>query len=235
MDSREQKDPQSSLLPSDLPVTRLPPAAWGLWQVAASGAVGTAAAVVIALATPVDATYGVLLGWDVGTLVYLLWVWQLNRGLDSEGTAEAAVREDPTRPVTDVILLVAAVASLAAVIYAVADAGHSSGAAQALKLTLGISSIANSWFLVHTLFAMRYAREYYVDEDGGIDFNTADPPVWTDFAYLSFTIGMTFQVSDTDLQTSELRRLALRQMLISYLFGAVIIAIAINLVAGLGK
>jgi uncharacterized membrane protein len=59
--------------------------------------------------------------------------------------------------------------------------------------------------------------------------------VWTDFAYLSFTIGMTFQVSDTDLQTSVLRRLALRQMLISYLFGAVIIAITINLVAGLGK
>jgi uncharacterized membrane protein len=59
--------------------------------------------------------------------------------------------------------------------------------------------------------------------------------VWTDFAYLSFTIGMTFQVSDTDLQTSALRRLALRQSLISYLFGAVIIAITINLVAGLSN
>jgi uncharacterized membrane protein len=82
---------------------------------------------------------------------------------------------------------------------------------------------------------MKYAREYYVDQDGGIDFNMAQPPVWTDFAYLSFTIGMTFQVSDTDLQTTALRRLALRHMLISYLFGAVIIAITINVVAGLGK
>ena len=235
MDSREQRDPQSSLVRSDLPLHRLPRKAWGLWHVAASGAVGTAVAVATAIGTPVNATYGVLLGWDVGALVYLVWVWQLNRGLDSEATAQAAVREDPTQPVTDVILLVAAVASLVAVIYAIADAGQSSGAAQALKLTLGITSIASSWFLVHTLFTMRYAREYYVDEDGGIDFNTADPPVWTDFAYLSFTIGMTFQVSDTDLQTSVLRRLALRQMLISYLFGAVIIAITINLVAGLGK
>jgi uncharacterized membrane protein len=80
---------------------------------------------------------------------------------------------------------------------------------------------------------MMYARQYYTDEDGGIDFNSDEPPVWTDFAYVAFTIGMTFQVSDTDLQTPALRRLALRQMLISYLFGAVIIAITINLVAGL--
>jgi uncharacterized membrane protein len=61
----------------------------------------------------------------------------------------------------------------------------------------------------------------------------ASAPVWSDFAYLAFTIGMTFQVSDTDLQTSALRRIALRHMLVSYLFGAVIIAVTINLLAGL--
>jgi uncharacterized membrane protein len=143
------------------------------------------------------------------------------------------VREDPTRPIVDVILLVASVASLAAVVYTIADANNASGVAKALQVALGITSIASSWFLVHTLFTTMYAREYYIDEDGGIDFNMDQPPVWTDFAYLSFTMGMTFQVSDTDLQTSALRRLALRQMLISYLFGAVIIAITINLVAGL--
>jgi uncharacterized membrane protein len=204
-------------------------------QVATSAAVGTVVAVVIAVGTPVNATYGVLLGWDVGTLVYLLWVWHLNRRLDGEGTAAAAVREDPTRPVTDVIQLVAAVASLVAVVYTIADASGSTGAGKAARIVLGVASITCSWFLVHTLFTMMYAREYYIDEDGGIDFNTAEPPVWADFAYLSFTIGMTFQVSDTDLETTALRRLALRHMLISYLFGAVIIAITINLVAGLSK
>jgi uncharacterized membrane protein len=235
MDSRAETGRQYSGGESDLPVHRLPRSARGLWQVAGSGAVGTAVAVAVALGTAVDATYGVLLGWDVGTVVYLLWVWHLNRKLDSEATAAAAVREDPTRPVTDVILLVAAVGSLLAVVYTIADAAHSSGAGQPLRVALGVTSIASSWFLVHTLFTMMYAREYYVDQDGGIDFNTTHPPVWTDFAYLSFTIGMTFQVSDTDLQTSALRRLALRQMLISYLFGAVIIAITINLVAGLER
>jgi uncharacterized membrane protein len=195
--------------------------------------VGIAVAVVIAVATPVDAKYGVLLGWDIGAALYVVWVWHLNRRLDSEATAEAAVREDPTRVVRDVILLVAAVASLAAVIYTIADAAHSSGTGQLLRVALGIASIAASWFLIHTLFTTMYDRQYYIHQDGGIDFNMEDPPIWTDFAYLSFTIGMTFQVSDTNLETTALRRLALRQMFIAYLFGAVIIAITINLVAGL--
>jgi len=88
---------------------------------------------------------------------------------------------------------------------------------------------------VHTLFTTTYARAYFSADDGGIAFNMDRTPVWSDFAYLAFTVGMTFQVSDTDLQTSLLRRIALRHMLISYLFGAVIIAVTINLVAGLTK
>src|SRR4051794_18788523 len=192
----------------DLPEHRRPRTTRGLWQVAVSWGIGIAIGAVIALGTPVDARYGALVGWDLGTLVYLLWVWHLGRRLDSEGTAEAAVREDPTRPVRDVILLVASIASLAAVIYTIADAAHSSGIGRVLRVALGITSIAGSWFLVHTIFTMMYARQYYINEDGGIDFNTDDPPVWTDFAYVAFTIGMTFQVSDTNLQTAALRRLA---------------------------
>jgi uncharacterized membrane protein len=68
-----------------------------------------------------------------------------------------------------------------------------------------------------------------------VDFNEDDAPDYRDFAYLAFTIGMTFQVSDTTLQTSEIRRTALRHALLSYVFGAVVIATTINLVAGLGK
>jgi uncharacterized membrane protein len=78
-------------------------------------------------------------------------------------------------------------------------------------------------------------REYYRDGGGGISFNTDGRPCYSDFAYVAFTIGMTFQVSDTDLQSNVLRRLALRHMLLSYLLGAVIIAVTINLIAGLAK
>jgi uncharacterized membrane protein len=100
---------------------------------------------------------------------------------------------------------------------------------------VAISSVVLSWAVVHTIFTLRYARLYYVGTDGGIDFNQDQPPRYTDFAYLAFTLGMTFQVSDTDLKTSTIRATALRHALLSYLFGAVIIAVTINLVAGLSK
>ena len=88
---------------------------------------------------------------------------------------------------------------------------------------------------MHTVYTLQYARLYYSDEPGGIDFNQAAPPRYADFAYLSLTMGMTFQVSDTDLQTSTIRATALRQALLSYLFGVVIVATTINLIASLGS
>lgn len=220
---------------TDLPVHGLPRSASALWQVLTSVVVAAVVSTLVTVFTPVQPADGVLIGWDLAVVVYVVWVWTTSWRLDPEGTAAAAEREDPTRAVTDLILLVAAVASLAAVILTIADASKASGISKVLLVILGIASIVCSWFLVHTLFTTRYAREYFADRDGGITFNMERKPVWSDFAYLAFTIGMTFQVSDTDLETSSLRRIALRHMLISYLFGAVIIAVTINLVAGLTK
>jgi uncharacterized membrane protein len=234
MDTPTSRGPTPQAL-RDLPANVLPRSTWGVWQVLASWAAGSVIAVVAGLLSDIAPLYDGLLAWDVGGIVYLSWVWLANRNLDAESTAQVAVREDPTRPVSDVVLTVASVASLGAVISTIADAAKQSGAARGLLVALGITSVAASWFVVHTLFTMSYARLYYTDEDGGISFNTDEPPIWTDFAYLAFTIGMTFQVSDTDLQTQGLRRVALRHMLISYLFGAIIIAVTINLVAGLSK
>lgn len=220
---------------SDLPVHSLPRATRAAWQMSVAVACGAVVAVAVVLAAPVPPQYGALLGWDAAVVVYLAWVWRSSWGLDPEGTAQASEQEDPSRAGTDLILLIAAVVSLAAVVYTIADASNAHGLGKVGLVALGIGSIVCSWFLVHTLFTTRYAREYFAARDGGIEFNMDPAPVWSDFAYLSFTIGMTFQVSDTDLQTSGLRRIALRHMLISYLFGAVIIAVTINLVAGLTK
>jgi uncharacterized membrane protein len=82
---------------------------------------------------------------------------------------------------------------------------------------------------------LRYALLYYAYPEGGIDFNQQERPSYRDFAYLALTVGMTFQVSDTDLQTSQIRATTLRHALLSFLFGAVILASAINLIAGLGS
>jgi uncharacterized membrane protein len=85
------------------------------------------------------------------------------------------------------------------------------------------------------IFTLRYARVYYRGTPGGVDFNQEEPPCYRDFAYLALTLGMTYQVSDTSLQSTEMRSTALRHALLSYVFGAVILAAAINLVVGLGN
>jgi uncharacterized membrane protein len=192
----------------------------------------------LVLAVPIAAaTSGFLLpivAWDVTCAVYLLWVWSTIARCDAERTAELAAPEDPTRRSTDMIVLAAAVASLVAVGVVLGRAAQHHGAEQIALAALGVASIALSWGMVHTVFTLRYARLYYSGPDGGIEFNQTAPPRYVDFAYLSFTIGMTFQVSDTDLCTTEIRATALRHGLLSYLFGAGILASAVNLMANLG-
>jgi uncharacterized membrane protein len=180
--------------------------------------------------------YAPLAGWDVAALAFSAWVWATMAPMNSTRTAEHATREDPGRAQTDLIVLVAAVASLAAVGLVLIRASSAKGSGQDLLVALGVLSVALSWFAVHTLFALRYGRLYYDGKPGGINFNQRDvPPRYVDFAYLAFTIGMTFQVSDTDLETPTIRATALRHGLLSYLFGAVILGATINLIAGLAS
>lgn len=175
-----------------------------------------------------------VVGWGVSCITYLIWVWLLVGSMDAETTAQHSTREDPTRRVTDVLVLVSSLASLGAVVVLlIATQGHASNTEQVWTAVLSVMSVALSWFLVHTLFTLRYARLYYTGVDGGVDFNQDEPPVYSDFAYLSFTLGMTFQVSDTNLQTHDIRITALKHSLLSYLFGSVILASLINLLAGL--
>jgi len=133
------------------------------------------------------------------------------------------------------MLLAAAVVSLAAVGFFLLQASSAKGATQDLLAGVGVGTVVLSWLVVHTVFTLRYAKLYYTGSDAGVNFNQSTPPRYSDFAYLSFTIGMTFQVSDTDLQTAAIRATALRHAMLSYLFGAVILATTINLIAGLAS
>jgi uncharacterized membrane protein len=179
--------------------------------------------------------YALLAGWDTAALVFAGWGWATMASMTSSDTAAHATKEEPGRAQTDLIVLLSAVASLLAVGYVLVQASSAKGSAQDLLAGLGVLSVALSWFAVHTLFSLRYARLYYTGNPGGISFNQQNPPRYLDFAYVAFTIGMTFQVSDTDLETPAIRTTALRQALLSYLFGAVILAATINLVAGLAS
>jgi uncharacterized membrane protein len=175
-----------------------------------------------------------LLSWDIACLVYLVWVWRTIWPLDAERTARLAVPADPTRATADLLTLSSAVVSLVAVGFVLGRAANSQGTEQVLLGLLGVTSVVLSWAVVHTVYTLRLARLYYTGTDGGIDFNEDDPPSYSDFAYVSFTIGMTFQVSDTALQNTEVRRTALSHALLSYLFGTGILAATINLIVNLG-
>jgi uncharacterized membrane protein len=207
------------------------PGASASTRAAAAAVVGACAGTLASL--PGSWQLGLLLGWDVTAVVYVVWTWATIWPRDPGATARLAVREDPGRATADVLVLVASVASLLAVALVISAGSSGDSSGSDLRAALAVVSVVLSWSVVHTVFTARYARLYYTGPDGGVDFNQEAPPRYADFAYLAFTLGMTFQVSDTDLESPEIRATALRHALLSYLFGAVILATTINLVSGL--
>lgn len=170
-----------------------------------------------------------LAGWDGFVLGLILQFFADIRGHTPESTAQAAKRDDLGHSLLDILVTTAALASLGAVFFML-----TSGSSSLWRIGFGLISIVLSWAVVHTLYTLRYAALYYADQKGGIDFSSGRP-VFTDFAYLAFTIGMTYQVSDTTLKTSAIRKIALQHALLSFIFGTAIIATTINFVAGLVK
>jgi len=193
--------------------------------------------VVLGVAFALGANWTVALscGWGATALTVLVQVWRPIHGMSASETRARAQSEDFSRPASDIAVLAACSASLVAIAFLLARAGRHSGTDKALLVSLAIVVVALSWATVHTIYALKYGDLYYGLPEGGIDFNDRDQPDYRDFAYLAFTIGMTYQVSDTSLETRELRRVALRHALLSFLFGAVILAVAINTVASLLK
>lgn len=179
----------------------------------------------------VDVAMGLLIAWGVASTAFLAWTWGSIWSMDAATTAGVASVEDPKRAVRDVLLVGVAVASLVAVAFIVIPAGR----VGAEHVVVGIACIISSWLMVHTVFVLKYASLYYAPPEGGIDFKQHDRPSYRDFAYVAFTIGMTFQVSDTDTQDPTIRETVLRHALISFLFGAVILAVTVNVVASLSR
>ena len=191
----------------------------------------------IAVALAVGNTVGwrfALPGWVATAGVYVVWTQLIVLGMDADQTRRWVTREDPTRWLADVVIVSASVASLGGVGYVVAAGSHT-GPRAVEAAVVGILTVAASWLAVHTLFTVHYARLYYSDEPGGINFHDPEQPRFRDFAYVAFTVGMTYQVSDTEIGLTSIRATVLRHALLSYLLGAVILAVTINLIAGLGS
>lgn len=174
----------------------------------------------------------VLGGWDAAALMFLLSVWVFAYGADASATERFARREDLGRETARVLLLASGLASLVAVGLALGLARSEQGAERALLVAISATTVIVSWTVLNTVYALRYADLHYGAASGGIDFGGVSPD-FRDFAYVAFTIGMTYQVSDTNLRDRSLRRAVLGHALLSYLYGVVIVATGVNVVAGL--
>jgi len=178
----------------------------------------------------------VLSGWSGFCAAFLVSLWPLILRASPQQTEAVAMREDEGRAVSAAVVTTGAVMSLAGVLFALSRAEEVRQGSPVLagSLTgLAVLVVALSWVVVHTLYTLHYAKRYYEDGKQGVNFNDPEPPNYQDFAYLAFTVGMTFQVSDTNITTRNMRRLVWQHGLLSYVFGTVIIAVTINGLAGL--
>ncbi len=197
--------------------------------------VGAAIAVGTPLAFLTPWQLAMLAGWDAAALTIGGSIIVFVFALDGAATKAAAQREDLNQASDDLVIILGSLISLIGVVLSLIAANHNSGAVRALLIAIAIVTVVVSWLLVHTIFTLRYAHLYYNTPEGGVDFPDESAPDYQDFAYLAFTIGMTYQVSDTDVSQRSIRRTITRHSLVGYIFGTVIIGVTINVVGGLIK
>jgi len=178
----------------------------------------------------------VVLAWDIGTAIFLASSAQLFLRNDWDIGADAARQEEGEWSIFALTLL-GAFMSFAA-IFLFSDANDRKKH-QEFYLIFVIATLALSWLMVNVTFAYRYAHEYYSKAPGqqgierGLDFPKDDKPDYLDFVYFAFVLGMTFQVSDTDITSKKFRRLATLHGLIGFLFNTTILALSVNIAASL--
>ncbi len=181
-----------------------------------------------------------ILGWDIFCCCLLIFYWISFFTTPQPHIPKQAAEDDPSRVVIFVIMLVSSAAGMLAVILLL-TVKKEIGAEKSVYVPLALLGMIFSWLTVHTLFTARYAHLYYgrkkgdaLSYKGGLDFPGDSKPDFLDFAYFSFVLGMTFQVSDVQISSKKLRRLALLHGLISFAYNTVIVALTINIIAGLG-
>ena len=189
----------------------------------------------------IDVLTHIMIGWDTFSFCMIVMHWITFFIIQSKEIRAQAKVQDPNRSVIFIIILVSTLASfLAVLILLVTEKQSNSGAAW--RMPIAVAGMLFSWFLIHTIFALRYAHIFYGDDKtnpkmhaGGLKFPEEDHPGYLDFAYFSFVLGMTFQVSDVQINSKRLRHLALLHGLIAFGFNTTMIALTINIIASLGS
>ncbi|MBD2188846.1 DUF1345 domain-containing protein [Pseudanabaena sp. FACHB-723] len=178
--------------------------------------------------------------WNIGMISFLLATWTLMVQAKPKTMRRNAQSQDEGSLVILSLITAAACASILAIAFILREAKGQDINIVISHVILAVITIVGSWLLVHTIFAMHYAHEYYQDhqtncdtEAGGLDFPDDIEPDYWDFLYFSFVIGMTSQVSDVQITSRSLRRLSLLHSILSFFFNTAIVAMTINIIAGL--
>lgn len=185
------------------------------------------------------ATTAAVIAWDLGVLVYLVLASVLFASEHIDRMAEEAEAQQEGEWTIFALTLAAVVFSFAAIVGEFANAGSLPPAGKGRHIALVAVTLLLSWLMTQTTFGFRYAHEYYAhdlggaDFDRGLDFPGEQQPDYLDFMYFSLVLGMTFQVSDVQITARKLRRLAALQGLLGFLFNTIILALTVNIAAGL--
>ena len=178
-----------------------------------------------------------MFGWNTFSLCMIAMSWVSFSITNAHQIRAQAKKQDPSRPVIFVIIVISTVVGFLAVLLLILSK-KDSAQHSAWETPVAIAGMVLSWFLIHTIFTLRYAHIYYSDHRtksnihaGGLEFPNDERPEYFDFAYFSFVLGMTFQVSDVQITSKRLRKLALLHGLLSFIFNIIMIALTINLIA----
>jgi uncharacterized membrane protein len=179
-----------------------------------------------------------IVAWDVGALVFLLLCAALFRGASPDRMSANAAAQEEGEWTLFWLVVAGATASVAAIFGEFSTMKEASPAARDLKIAVVGTTLLLSWMLFHAVFALRYAHEYYTSSnapalDGGLDFPKEDKPDYWDFFYFAAVLSMTFQVSDVQITSRKLRRLATLHGMLGFMFNTVIVALTVNLASGL--
>lgn len=191
-----------------------------------------------ALPLPAAWQFRGLLGWCVGVAVYLSLAWWLCVRFDAARTRARAQAQDEPNVVLFLLMLLATGVCLAAITVMMQQSRGLTGAEQAMHIGVALAALALSWLFIQTIFAFRYAHRYYQEEqlgepDGpGLLFPGGLAPDYFDFLYYAHVVGMTSQVSDVQVTSREMRRLTLLHSVLSFGFNMLVLALSINVVAG---
>lgn len=179
----------------------------------------------------------IMIGWDAFGISFLALEWATFSITKSQEIRSQASRQDPKRMIVFSMVLIAALFSVFAIFLMILtkQQGHTG---INWRIPVAISGLVLSWFLIHTLYALRYAHIFYgndvdnpTNHAGGLEFPGSKMPDYFDFAYFSFTLGMTFQVSDVQITSKHLRKQAMFHGMISFAYVTVMIALVINVTA----